>query len=231
MRLLAGREARRCVCYIVQSSNTWGLKQLVFCYKLLIWDWICEMSFSLSRRKTITGLCKAEWSRNNFRLADQGPQHGVRWDVWAEEQMEGSTHSFQGWLLATESWTGRWTVSIVRLVTLGTSERSRGHAWIPNLYEIGKAFRNLKSRIKQPLLCLDRLNAFPSISFKYFFYTSNQYKSSHSFISLVSFLLSLEKVVGLYRALLYKAAVHEGHITGLLVLISRGHPALFSSGY
>lgn len=163
-------EARRCVCYIVQSSNTWGLKQLVFCCKLLIWDWICEMSFSLSWRKTITGLCKAEWSRTNFRLSDQGPQHGVRWDVWAEEQMEGSTHSFQGWLLATESWAGRWTVSIVRLVTIGTSERSRGHAWIPNLYEIGKAFRNLKSRTKQPLLCLDRLNAFPSISFRFFFF-------------------------------------------------------------
>lgn len=177
--LLAGREARRCVCCIVQSSNTWGLKQLVFCYKLLIWDWICEMSFSLSQSKTITGLCKAEWSRTNFRLADQACKPGssaqcqMGWDVWAEEQMEGSTHSFQGWLLATEPWAGRWTVSIVRLVTLGTSERSRGHAWIPNLYEIGKAFRNMKSRIKQPLLCLDRLNAFPSISFRYFFYTSN----------------------------------------------------------
>lgn len=76
VRLLAGREVRRCVCYIVQSSNTWGLKQLVFCYKLLIWDWICEMSFSLSQRKTITGLCKAEWSRTNFRLADQACKPG-----------------------------------------------------------------------------------------------------------------------------------------------------------
>lgn len=86
MRLLAGREARRCVCCMVQSSNTWGLKQLVFCYKLLIREWICEMSFSLSQRKTVTGLCKAEWIRTNFRLATQGPQHGVRWDERAESR-------------------------------------------------------------------------------------------------------------------------------------------------
>lgn len=77
----------------------------------------------------------------------------------------------------------------------------------------------MKSRIKQPLLCLDRLNAVPSISFRSFFLNiSNQYKSSHSFISLISFLLSLEKVLGLYRPLLYKAAVHEGCITGAIPL-------------
>lgn len=97
--------------------------------------------------------------------------------------MEESTHSLQIWLLATEPWAGHWTVSIsiVRFVTPGTSERSRRHAWIPNLYEMGKAFRNMKSRITQPLLCLDRLNAFRPISFRSFFFffnISNQYKSS-----------------------------------------------------
>lgn len=150
-----------------------------------------------------------------------------------QKQMEESTHSLQVWLLATEPWAGHWTVSIsiVRFVTPGTSERSRRHAWIPNLYEMGKAFRNMKSRITQPLLCLDRLNAFRPISFRSFFFFLTFLISTNppSFIGVVSFLLSLEKVVGLHRPLLYKAGVHEAHITGLLVLMSRGHHTLFSS--